>query len=395
MNDFALRTTDYISSGLKTVFSRSTWNPTSEVITMGDLLKPKGVVFEITNACNSRCKSCNIWQTKIEKNMLSADDILRVFENDIFNEIESFIITGGEPSLRKDLYKIIAGLNKVIPKAEISLSTNGILGNKVFEIVSKLFDEEGISKLTVGVSVDAVGEKHDELRGVKGNFKSVDKLLNDLFLLKKRHKKLNIIVGQTFSPLTVDRVVEVSNYACSKNAHYLPQLYEEFSYYANDDDSSEAVKQSNKIEGAVGHHKSSNVKDSQAYSQDPVKIIKSFPPLFQKEVMLRALKRNRPVMHVGKVLKKNFCASLNTFFLLRANGDVAPCLQHSNYKVGNLKYQLPDDVWVSKSAKEGRKMISQCSGCSNTWATSWTAKYCFVPFIPLIARTFAGKLLEK
>jgi MoaA/NifB/PqqE/SkfB family radical SAM enzyme len=51
--------------------------------------------------------------------------------------------------------------------------------------------------LDVGVSLDGIGEVHDKIRGVPGNFAKADWLLHKLVELKnkKYHEKLSIAAG--------------------------------------------------------------------------------------------------------------------------------------------------------------------------------------------------------
>jgi len=384
---------EYILKAFGTVTSKAMWMPADAQLPVDQLPKVKGVVFEVTDACNSRCQSCNIWQTKTTKDLLKLDEIERIFSDRLFDELESIIITGGEPVLRKDIKEILLSICKKRPTAQISLSTNGLLPERVLDSVQAVLDEGG--NLVVGVSVDAIGKDHDAIRGVPGNFEKVDYLLKKLSLLREKDPcKLTVIVGQTFSPLTIEYIEEVREYALKMQALYLPQLYEEFPYYSNTEDTFDGLEVPRHIEGTAGHHLSNKLLGLSAYKQDPISILEKLPPSFQDEIMIKAIKTNRPIMHSSRY-RRNFCASMNTFFLLRANGDIAPCLQWSSLSMGNIRNTSPSKVWGSQSAGEGRKLVRECSGCSNTWATSWSAQYWFPPFTGLFLKTFIKKKIKS
>ena len=72
---------------------------------LGIRLKPRVLQLPITNKCNSRCTTCNIWKIR-EKEDLNSDDLRKVLEDPYFNKVESIGINGGEPSLNKDFVKI-------------------------------------------------------------------------------------------------------------------------------------------------------------------------------------------------------------------------------------------------------------------------------------------------
>jgi len=65
---------------------------------------PLVLTFSITNRCNSRCKTCNIWKIPAEESEeLSLDEIELIFKS--MDKLYFLNISGGEPFLRKDLVK--------------------------------------------------------------------------------------------------------------------------------------------------------------------------------------------------------------------------------------------------------------------------------------------------
>jgi cyclic pyranopterin phosphate synthase len=62
-----------------------------------------------------------------EEDLLTAEEISLVAEAATAAGFRKFRITGGEPTLRKDLVEIVAGIRRVSPDADISMTTNAIL----------------------------------------------------------------------------------------------------------------------------------------------------------------------------------------------------------------------------------------------------------------------------
>lgn len=317
-----------------------------------------GLVFGVTDACNSRCRHCNIWRQKPTLNPLTPAEVEKIFKNPFFKDLKEVIITGGEALLRSDLEEIILVLHKYIrPDALISLSTNGLMPERAIKAAEVLV-KNGIQTI-VGVSLDGIGEKHDEIRGIQGNFKRVEFLLKELKKLKEKHKdRLSIAIGFTLSPWTVNSMNEVRSYAERLGLEFLPQVYEEASFYFNE----------------------GNIKATE--NKNMIGAIKELPSSFQKEVMLEAAR--------GKNLKFR-CSSMKTFLFLHCNGDIAPCLRYSHLRLGNLRKQSIEEIWQSKAVKEAREMIRNCRQCYNTWGVGWSMKAWFPPFLKLLLRTFLKK----
>ncbi len=319
-----------------------------------NLPKPEYLVYEVTDACNSRCLHCQIWNHKPTRDNLSVKEVEKAFSNDFFSNIKVVLLTGGEPVLRNDIKEIIVAIHKAVPQAQITLSTNALLPERVLEVVNYAIANNIC--INVGISVDAIGEKHDLIRGIKGNFKKVDYLLRELINIKEKHKnKIEVIaVGHTLSNLTAGTLKKVAVYAQWLNIRFSTQLYEEFVYYYN-----------------VNKNKDSSVENYQkANNLNLIQAIKKLPPSFHNEILLHALKH-----------KLRFrCNAMRSFFLLKCNGAMSPCLRYSDIDVGNLKFHSAYEIWYSDSANRARKLVKNCHGCSNSWATYWSFEAWFPSF---------------
>jgi hypothetical protein len=86
---------------------------------------------------------------------------------------------------------------------------------------------------------------------------------------------------------------------------------------------------------------------------------------------------------------------MRTFFLLRCNGSISPCLRYSDVSAGNLKLQSPDEIWDSEPAWQTRYLVKNCRGCSNSWATDWSFEAWFPSFLKIRTNLAVKKLLLK
>lgn len=332
------------------------------------LSKLEYIVFEITDACNSRCRHCNIWRTKPTKNLLTAKEIENIFNEDMLKDAKSVLITGGEPVLREDIMEVIQIIHKALPSANITLSTNGLLPDRVIDTVK--FAKANNVCLDVGVSLDAVGEQHDEIRGVKGNFEKTSYLLEELKKLKANNKVGNVVVGFTLSHATVKYFDNVAGYAAKFNFHCLPQLYEAFEYYHNE-------KRPAQDGDVKNYHHSDNTVLIEA--------LEKMSPTLHNEILIDSLRN-----------KLDFrCFSMQSFFLLHCDGEISPCLRFSNTRVGNLKKQSLQEIWYGEKSKDARKLVKNCKGCSNTWGSGMSYKNYFFPFWGAMTRYLNKKYVNK
>ena len=71
-----------------------------------------------------------------KENWASADELIKIASNMCALGIEEIRLTGGEPTLRKDLIPIVEGISE-LPLQKFGLTTNGILLEKMLDDLSK------------------------------------------------------------------------------------------------------------------------------------------------------------------------------------------------------------------------------------------------------------------
>lgn len=132
---------------------------------MGDVLSaPLDVFLGITNLCNLSCKHCNVYFTRNSPNDLSTQEWISFLRRLAELKVFTLWISGGEPFCRKDLFTILSEIES--HHFRYGLNTNATL---IDEYTSRHLSE--LKKLDdIVVSLDGSnGPIHDALRG-KGAF---------------------------------------------------------------------------------------------------------------------------------------------------------------------------------------------------------------------------------
>lgn len=145
----------------------------------------------LTNLCNSRCKTCNIWQYyrmnkgNIDKE-ISVNEYLNFFRTN--SNINQVTFSGGEPFLKKDFIEIInAATNNISKLNYINIVTNCVNSNLVIKQIDRLSKNNNLKKLHLAMSLDGDEETHDQIRGIKGNYQSVMQVAQYIKSLKKQN----------------------------------------------------------------------------------------------------------------------------------------------------------------------------------------------------------------
>lgn len=127
-----------------------------------------------TDNCNSRCVMCDIWKNKSE-NELSAEEFGKVLRDPLFREVRHIGISGGEPTLRKDLAEMVGEILAALPRARsLSITSHGFHTKRWKEALPAIKDhcEKREVALKINISIDGVGEVHNKIRGNRTAFRT-------------------------------------------------------------------------------------------------------------------------------------------------------------------------------------------------------------------------------
>lgn len=173
------------------------------------VLMPFNYTLSITYRCNSRCKTCNIWL--IQKRIPREAELTLEEWSKVLKSLERspfwITISGGEPFLREDLAEIVKMIDKYNKPKIINIATNGILWRiipqRVEEILSNISDK---TILVINFSLDGIGELHDWIRGVPGNYIFLKKAYEGVKRLKTKYHNLIVGIHTVISSWNVDAI---------------------------------------------------------------------------------------------------------------------------------------------------------------------------------------------
>lgn len=121
------------------------------------------VVWDVTYACNLKCKHCYSSAGSVLNDELTTDEAKTVIDKLDGLGVTAIAFSGGEPLLRKDIFELIEYASS--RGIYTAMATNGTLISK--DIARKLKD---LGLGFVQISLDGRKETHDRFRGVEGAF---------------------------------------------------------------------------------------------------------------------------------------------------------------------------------------------------------------------------------
>ena len=324
---------------------------------------PSVVTLALTDYCNLNCKMCPFQRSDIEKNHLDFG-LIRKLIDQIYTFKPYISLCGrGEPFLHPDFFEIISYIKS--KGLWCAVDTNGTLIEKnVDQLINSKID-------LVNVSIDSVGEKQDQIRGVPGAFQKAIDGIRELRAKSPGFRpmvRINCVITgysadhlEEVYELARDLRVDMLNLCHSfyvrtermlkaqdKLSQDLPQAKEKISWDTVDVDA-----------GSINYEDLAKTIDKLRRKDDGV-IVTVLPNLDSLDRLQRYYEFK------GFVEKRNAkCAWKHTN--IYPNGDVEMC--DGLYPMGNLNESDFLEIWNNESFREFRKKIKKmkrfpiCSAC--------------------------------
>ena len=172
---------------------------------------PSYLILYVNNICQLRCDMCFYWDAmQVKTQQLSLEEITKLSKS--LPNLFQLTLTGGEPSLSEDLPEIPNIFSKHSNLSKCTIVTNGMLSERIHEYVNKMTKENPEVDFRLSVSIDAIGDLHDEIRGVKGSYEKTIKTLDLLFNLRKQTRNLWVDVNTTMSKYNYKEFKNIHDY---------------------------------------------------------------------------------------------------------------------------------------------------------------------------------------
>lgn len=163
--------------------------------------RPYIVIWEVTQACDLACVHCRASaQPKRNPFELSTEEGKRLIDEIAQMEVPVFVLTGGDPIKRPDLFELIEHAAKVGVRVSLTPSATPLLTR---EVIHRL-KESGLARLAVSLD-GSNAEVHDAFRGMSGSFQRTMEAIE-----WANEVGLPVQINTTFSRRNVDDFEEIA-----------------------------------------------------------------------------------------------------------------------------------------------------------------------------------------
>lgn len=301
---------------------------------------PINITLSLLYSCNSRCQTCNVYEKKVKN--FTVDEYDKTLAS-LGKAPYWFTLSGGEPFLRKDIADICKVVYDRCQPGIINIPTNGSLSKVLPERVEAILQNTPKSEVVINLSLDGIGDEHDEIRGYPGSWVRAQQTYKELKKLKK-YSNLTIGIHTVISKFNVER---------------FPDIYKELIKLHPDSYITEIAEERVEL-GTIGTGITPALKEygkavdflMEEMENTPAKGVAKIAQSFRFEYYDLVKKYLR---HNAQIIP---CYAGIASAQISPDGDVWPCCVRAD-SMGNLREYNYDfkAVWNSAKAKEIRRSI--------------------------------------
>lgn len=316
----------------------------------------KSINWIFTYKCNLKCKHCDIWWNSF-KDELSLEKIEEIVSSKIMQDsykkywdFFDIAISWWEPLLINNLEEIMLKIDKYLPWAIHSISTNWILTEKLIRLIV-FWKQNWRNFRKINISIDWSEENHDYQRGINWSFK---KSLRTIKTIKKIFPELIIEIKLTITKYNYKDIIFISKLANKLWIFFSFKPVENMINYTNQSLKNDIVFNKNEID-------------------EIERQIVQNPYIIKQDKYITKYFFNKIPEYLRNWLwkEKKICSVANDSITIMPDWKIYSCILMS--QTWDLNKNSIDEIWESDSIKKQRIEIKEWS-CPECMLMCWSFK---------------------
>ncbi len=338
-------------------------------------IHPTVLIFHCTFVCDARCEMCSNWQRGDRKTDMSLEAIDRVFSSPLWKKIEIANLSGGEPTTRNDMVEITRVMLDRLPRLrKFGINTTGMTPHRAIPMLTsaaELCHERGII-FSTRVSIDGVGEMHNDVRQVKRGFEKANETITAMRELQKR-VPFNFGISTTIFNKNLDDADNILSWARKENLDIVFNMVRFTEPMLGNADLADTCK-------PVG--------------RDEERMREFFLERVRMDPLLDG--QNYIYMHYADMIANGYhriapCPFQTQGIMLNPDGGLFFC--ENSDVVGNVLHEDPETLYFSKASQAHRDWIrdEKCPGCLSPCQMNVSAVKQIAPYVKFLVRASREK----
>ena len=191
----------------------------SWVVSRFKAIRPTVLIYNCTFVCDARCEMCGNWKMGDRKSDMTLDQLDGVMAHDFWGAVENLNISGGEPTTRNDLPEMVELFQRQLPRMrKIGINTTGLTPHRAIPMLTRIveFCAEKDLLLSARVSLDGIGDIHNQVRAVKNGFDKASKTIEAMQALSKEYPNFQFGIASTIFAKNLEDAENILTWARTK-----------------------------------------------------------------------------------------------------------------------------------------------------------------------------------
>jgi MoaA/NifB/PqqE/SkfB family radical SAM enzyme len=339
-------------------------------------IRPTVLIYNCTFVCDARCQMCNNWKRGDRKSDMTLAQLDGVMNHEFWGAIENLNISGGEPTTRNDLPEMVELFQKRLRRLrKIGINTTGLTPHRAIPMLTRIvnFCADHDLPISIRVSLDGVGDIHDQVRNVKRGFDKALKTIEAMQALAAQRPNFQFGIAATIFKTNLE---DAKNILAWARAHQLDIVFNMLRFTDN----------------MLGNR---NLEEDIGFEQREEEFMRQF---FLERVQEESVLSGQAFMylHYADMIANGYqrtmpCPFRTQGLLLNPEGTLFYC--ENSQPLGNVLDDSADTLYFKAEHLADRDAFEKtiCANCLSPCQVNVGAMKQFVPYAKFLVRAYQVK----
>jgi MoaA/NifB/PqqE/SkfB family radical SAM enzyme len=339
-------------------------------------IRPTVLIYNCTWVCDARCEMCNNWKFGDRKADMTLEQLEPALAHPFWGAVENLNISGGEPTTRNDLPEMVEMFHRHLPRMrKIGINTTGLTPHRAIPMLSRIVEFCAGQDLLISirVSLDGIGDIHNQVRDVKNGFDKACKTIEAMQALAKTHDNFSFGIASTIFATNLDDAENILAWARTKG---LDVVFNMLRF-------TDAMLHNKELEEKIGFRE-----------REEEFMRKFFLDRVQEESVLSG--QAFLYLHYADMIANGYhrtmpCPFQSQGLLLNPNGDLHYC--ENSDKLGSVLDAAAESLYFKAESLLHREHLKKqvCPTCLSPCQVNVGAMKQFVPYAKFLKRAYQVK----
>src|SRR6476620_3440817 len=339
-------------------------------------IRPTVLIYNCTWVCDARCTMCSNWKWGDRKSDMTLEQLEPVMNNPFWGAVENLNISGGDATTRNDLPQMVEMFQRHLPRLrKIGINTTGLTPHRAIPMLTRIVEfcaAKGIL-ISIRVSLDGIGDIHDQVRAVKNGFAKATRTIAAMQALAKTHENFSFGIAAT---IFATNMPDAENILAWARAQELDVVFNMLRF-------TDAMLHNKDLEEKIGFH-----------TREEQFMRKFFLDRVQEESVLSG--QAFMYLHYADMIANGYirtmpCPFRSQGLLLNPNGDLFYC--ENSDLLGNVLDANAESLYFKAENLAHRAAFEGgiCKNCLSPCQVNVGAMKQFVPYAKFLVRAYKVK----